>query len=65
MLNKSTNQVCRLLDMNLVKLHTTAEQFGDHDPQEQKLNFLISSFTGELFNFTLWQNDHVGNKDRV
>ena len=50
--------------MNLVKLPTTTEPNGDHDPEEQKLNFLISSFTRELFNFTVWQNDHAANKVR-
>lgn len=45
--------------MNLIKLHTSTELLGDHAPQEQKLNFLISSFSTELFNFNACQNDQA------
>ena len=35
------------------KLHATTELLGDHDQKEQKLNFPLSGFTRELFNFTV------------
>lgn len=45
--------------MNLINLHTSTELLSDHAPQGQKLNFLISSFTRELFNFNVCQNDQA------
>lgn len=56
--------LCKHLGVILAKLQTDTEPLGDHDPYEQKLNFLIASFTGELFNFAPLQNNHEGFKDQ-
>lgn len=45
--------------MNIMNLHASTEVLDDRTPKEQKLNSLTFSFTRELFNFTVCQNDQA------